>query len=272
MNSAFCNAYVLVWSWMDEMKVSSVLTPWCVSPQWQTLLEAPTSMLIPVFEIERVTELLSFIFAPPLARFPLIECVSSIHGGFRRGGWVLVGWLVGWGRGRRRREGWGGGDGGGFCGTSRRDERGLSLFYSPRLSSFQLFEASHQTGLNSRRDTICLSTTTTSTSLLGISSTHPSILPSLPIYLDSVLCIYLRPPTSVQPFTRSQCLSVTADRKPEGKQKKKLKFSLNVNIEAADLYFLYFLFTQCEWKWQGHSMATPLFTPMFIHMDFSCRQ
>lgn len=217
-----------------------------------------------------------FYFCPPFARFPLIECVLSIRGGFRRGGWVLVGWLVGWGRGRRRREGWGGGDGGGFCGTSRRDERGLSLFYSPRLSSFQLFEASHQTGLNSRRDTICLSTTTTTTtSLLGISPTHPSILPSLPIYLDSVLCIYLWPPASVQPFTRSQCLSVTADRRPEGKEKKKknkLKFSLNVNIEAADLYFLYFLFTQCERKCQGHSMATLLFTPMFIQMDFSCRQ
>lgn len=164
-----------------------------------------------------------FYFCPPFARFPLIECVLSIRGGFRRGGWVLVGWLVGWGRGRRRREGWGGGDGGGFCGTSRRDERGLSLFYSPRLSSFQLFEASHQTGLNSRRDTICLSTTTTTTSLLGISPTHPSILPSLPIYLDSVLCIYLWPPASVQPFTRSQCLSVTADRRPEGKEKKKKK-------------------------------------------------
>lgn len=98
-------------------------------------------------------------------------------------------------RRRRRRQG--------FCGTSRRDERGLSLLYSPRLSSFQLFEASHQTGLNSRRDTICLSSTTTSpilttTSLLGISPAHPSILPSPP-YLSRLCplstCDYRHPST-----------------------------------------------------------------------------
>lgn len=90
---------------------------------------------------------------------------------------------------------------GGLCGTSRRDERGLSLFYSPCLSSFQLFEASHQTGLNSRRDTICLPSTAITSSLVGISPTHPSIRPSLAIYLDSVFYLPaapgVRPPNSL---------------------------------------------------------------------------
>lgn len=130
-------------------------------------------------------ELLSFIF-PPFARFPLIECVLSIRAGGAGG--VR----------KRKKEGRDEEEAtGGFCGTSRRDERGLSLFYSPRLSSFQLFEASHQMGLNGRRDTICLSSTTTTSSLLGISPTHPSILPSLPIYLDSVL--YLPAATGIRP-------------------------------------------------------------------------
>lgn len=115
----------------------------------------------------------SLLFPPP-ARFPLIECVLSIRAGGAANEEEEEG-------GRDEEEATGG-----FCGTSRLDEKGLSLFYSPCLSSFQLFEASHQTGLNSRRDTIGLSSTTTSSSL-GISPTHPSILPSLPPYL-SWLC------------------------------------------------------------------------------------
>lgn len=172
----FCNAFVIVWSWMEA---SSIFAPYCLSTQWHTLLKPPTHPQpdLPLWNRERnasVIELLSFIF-PPFARFPLIECVLSIRTGGGAGG---------------EEEEEGGRDEeeatGVFCGTSRRDERGLSLFYSPCLSSFQPFEASHHTGLNSRRDTICFSTTTTS-SLLGISPTHPSILPSLPPYL-SWLC------------------------------------------------------------------------------------
>lgn len=66
----------------------------------------------------------------------------------------------------------------------------------PRLSPFQLFEASHQMGLNSRRDTICLSSTPASL-FLGISPTHPSIFPSPSICFDSVL--YLPAATGIHP-------------------------------------------------------------------------
>lgn len=173
----------------------------------------------------------SFIPPPhPLsARFPLIECVLSIRGGLLGEGEEEEGG----GRGR-----------GGFCGTSRRDERGLSLFYSTRLSSFQLFEASHQTGLNSRRDTISLSSSTTthhhllSSPYLAHTSFHPSFPPSLSI--STLSSIYLRPPASVHPFTRSQCRSLTTDRRPE-RGKNELKFKLNVNVKAQILYFLDFL-------------------------------
>lgn len=115
----------------------------------------------------------SFIFLP-FTRFALIECVLSIRVG--GAGWEEVE------------------DGGGFCGTSRSDERGLSLFHSPCLPSFQ---PSHQTDLNSRRDTICCSSTTAAAALLGISPTHPSIHPSLPIYLHSALstCSHQHPST-----------------------------------------------------------------------------
>lgn len=79
------------------------------------------------------------VISPPVTRFPLIECVLSIHGGGARDG-------------REEETGMRGGEeGGGVC-----DERALSLF-----SSFQLLEASHQTGLNSRHDTIGLSSAAT---------------------------------------------------------------------------------------------------------------
>lgn len=90
------------------------------------------------------------------------------------------------------------GGGGGGC-----DERALSLF-----SSFQLFEASHQTGLNSRHDTISLSSTTT---FLCLYLTHTSS-PTSPPPIKALASIYLRPPASVHPFTGSQCRSVTSDR------------------------------------------------------------
>ncbi len=159
--------------------------------------------MIPVFEIKRGTLWWlnsSLLFFPSLLVSLWLNVFYLSAGGCRGG----------WGKGRRREEAMGG-----FCGTSHSDKRGLSLFYSPRLSSFQLFEAPHQTGLNSRRDTICLSFTTSTT---GISPTHPSILPSHPIYLHS--SIYLLLLASVHPFTRSQCSSGTTDRRPEWKKNR----------------------------------------------------
>lgn len=121
---------------------------------------------------------------------------------------------------------------GGYYGTSRHDERGLSLFNSPRRSSFQLFEASHQMGLNSRRDTICLSSTPSSL-LLGISPTHPSILPSLPICFDSVL--YLPATTGIHPPIHSLTM-LLGDHWQEARVKeKKPKFTLSINIKASIL-------------------------------------
>lgn len=124
-------------------------------------------------------ELLSFI--PPLRSFPS-DWMCFIYP------WGVAG--GGGGRGRRR-EGTREQRRGGFCGTSCHDERGLSLFYSTRLSSFQLFEASHQTGLNSRRDTISLSSSSSTTTHHHLLSSrylaHTSLHPSLPPYL-SRLC------------------------------------------------------------------------------------
>lgn len=102
------------------------------------------------------------------------------------------------------------------------------------LSSFQLFEASHQTGLNSRRDTICPPSTTTS-SLHGISPTHPSILPSLPIYLNSVF--YLPAATGARPPIHLLTKPLS-DRWQEVRGKK-----TNHTLKLQFLHFLYLLFT-----------------------------
>lgn len=158
--------------WMNEwMKVSSVFSAMvCFNLEAHSSnLPSPNLLnLIPVFEIERRTWLnCSLLF------FPFRSFLSD---------WMCFIYSC---EGVRKRRKKGGRHEEGFSGTSRHDERGLSLLYSPRLSSFQPFEASHQMGMNSRRDTICLFTTTTP--LLSILPTHPSILPSLSIYLDSVL-------------------------------------------------------------------------------------
>lgn len=120
--------------------------------------------------------------------------------------------------GREEEAGMRGGEGGwGVC-----DERPLSLF-----SSFQLFEASHQTGLNSRHDTISLSSTTTFLCLY-LTHTHP------PPPIKALASIYLRPPASVHPFTGSQCCPVTSDRTlREETQPKRSSMCAQIFIVAA---------------------------------------
>lgn len=87
-------------------------------------------------------------------------------------------------------------------------------------------------GLNSRRDTICLSSTPSSL-LLGISPTHPSILPSLPICFDSVL--YLPATTGIHPPIHSLTM-LLGDHWQEARVKeKKPKFTLSINIKASIL-------------------------------------
>ncbi|CAB1428998.1 unnamed protein product [Pleuronectes platessa] len=78
------------------------------------------------------------------------------------------------------------------------------------------FEASHQMGLNSRRDTISLSSTylLPSPRYLTHTSFHPSILPYLPICPGSVLC--LPAATSVPPSFHA--VTMAADRRPEGRE------------------------------------------------------
>lgn len=275
VNSVFCIAYVLVWSWMDEMKVSSVLAPWCVSPQWQTLLEAPTSMLIPVFEIERVIELLSFIFAPPSLVSLWLNVFYLSVGGFGEGGGC---WLVGWLVGEEEEEG-------------GRDEEEVTeggsvaqvvvmkgVFHSFTLPVFPLFSCLRRLIKRAWIVDVTLSVSPPPPPPPLFLVSHPHILPSSPpslsiLTLSSVsTCDHRHPSSHSLAHNASQWPLTGGQRGKKKKKKNKLKFSLNVNIEAADLYFLYFLFTQCERKCQGHSMATLLFTPMFIQMDFSCRQ
>lgn len=193
----------------------------------QPLLSHPA--LICVFEIERETPVWlnsPLLFFPP----PLVSLWLNVFylplGGLRGG----------WGRGRRREETRREATGG-LCGTSRRDERGLSLFNSPRLPLFScLRHLIKQAWIVDV--TLSVAPPPPAPPLFLVS--HPHILPSLPPARSvSILSsIYLWPQASVHPFTRSQCCSVTADRRSEG-MKNKLEIKPTANIKAPLIYFLY---------------------------------
>lgn len=217
---------------------------------------------------------LLFYFCPPFARFPLIECVLSIRGGFQRGGWVLVGWLVG----EEEEEGGRGEEEVTEGGSVAQVVMMKGVFHSFTLPVFPLFSCLRRLIKRAWIVDVTLSVSPPPPPPPLFLVSHPHILPSSPpslsiLTLSSVsTCDHRHPSSHSLAHNASQWPLTGGQRGKKKKKKNKLKFSLNVNIEAADLYFLYFLFTQCERKCQGHSMATLLFTPMFIQMDFSCRQ